>query len=206
MNVMSRMETGDPSYRRKYPAPQVVDYDALLTAVGARSDGDAFTRLFDHFGPRVQSQLLRLGVAPVTAEDVTQDVMETIWRKAHLYDPGKAAAATWILQIARNRRIDVRRRCREFAVDAEDFSAIPDTCEASDVRIDAAQRRERVRAALDALPQDQLTLVTLAFFEELSHSTIAQMLNLPLGTVKSRLRLAFARLRRLLIAAGVSEA
>lgn len=206
MNVMSRMETGDPSYRRKYPAPRVVDYDALLTAVGARSDGDAFTRLFDHFGPRVQSQLLRLGVAPVTAEDVTQDVMETIWRKAHLYDPGKAAAATWIFQVARNRQVDVRRRCREFAVDAEDFSAIPDTCEASDDRIDAAQRRQRVRAALDALPQDQMTLVTLAFFEDLSHSTIAQMLNLPLGTVKSRLRLAFARLRRLLIAAGVSEA
>jgi RNA polymerase sigma-70 factor (ECF subfamily) len=200
------METGDPSYRRKYPAPQVVDYDALLTAVGACGDGDAFTRLFDHFGPRVQSQLLRLGVAPFTAEDVTQDVMETIWRKAHLYDPGKAAAATWIFQVARNRRVDVRRRCREFAVDAEDFSAIPDAGEASDDRIDSAQRRERVRAALDALPRDQLTLVTLAFFEDLSHSTIAQMLNLPLGTVKSRLRLAFARLRRLLIAAGVSEA
>jgi hypothetical protein len=97
VNVMSRMETGDPAYRRKYPAPQVVDYDALLTAVGARGDGDAFTRLFDHFGPRVQSQLLRLGVAPFAAEDVTQDVMETIWRKAHLYDPGKAAAATWDL-------------------------------------------------------------------------------------------------------------
>jgi RNA polymerase sigma-70 factor (ECF subfamily) len=200
------METGDRSYRRKYPAPRGVDYDALLTAVGARNDGEAFTRLFDHFGPRVQSQLLRLGIAPVAAEDVTQDVMETIWRKAHLYDPGKAGAATWILQIARNRQVDVRRRSREFAVDAEHFFNIPDAGETSDDRIDAAWRQERVRAALDALPQDQLRLVTLAFFEELSHSTIAQMLNLPLGTVKSRLRLAFGRLRRLLIAAGISDA
>jgi len=180
--------------------------DDLLTAVGASRDGKAFTVLFDHFGPRVRAQMVRLGLAPVAAEDVAQDVMETIWRKAHLYDPGKAAAATWVFQIARNRRIDLRRRAREFSFAAEEFFAIPDPAEGSDHHFDAAQRQECVRAALGALPQEQFTLVRLAFFEGLSHSTIAQRLKLPLGTVKSRLRLAFARLRGLLAAAGVTEA
>lgn len=206
MSLISWTQPAEPAYRRKYSAASANDHDDLLTAVGASSDGTAFALLFDHFGPRVQAQMVRLGVAPVAAEDVTQDVMETIWRKAHLYDADKAAAATWIFQIARNRRIDLRRRTREFAVDAEDFLAIPDAGEASDDRLDRAQRQERVRAALGALPQEQFTLIRLAFFEELSHSTIAQQLNLPLGTVKSRLRLAFARLRRLLLDAGVTQA
>jgi RNA polymerase sigma factor (sigma-70 family) len=201
VGVLSLLETAQSS---GYTAP--ADYDELLTAVGARGDGDAFTMLFDHFRPRLQSQLVRHGVAPVAAEDVAQDVMETIWCKAHLYDPGKAAAASWIFQIARNRRVDLHRRSREHPVPAEDFFAIPDAGEANDDRIDAVQRQQRVRAALDALPQEQMTLVMLAFFEDLSHSAIAGMLNLPLGTVKSRLRLAFARLRRLLTAAGISEA
>ena len=137
---------------------------------------------------------------------LTQDVMETIWRKAHLYDPRKSAAVTWVFQIARNRRIDLRRRSREFSFAAEDFFAIPDPAEGSDDCLDATQRQQRVRVALGALPQEQFTLVQLAFFDGLSHSAIAQRLNLPLGTVKSRLRLAFARLHRVLIDAGVTNA
>jgi len=180
------------------------ELDDLLIAVGACRDDKAFSMLFDHFRPRVQAQLVRLGVAPVAAEDLTQDVMETIWRKAHLYDPRKSAASTWVQQIARNRRIDVRRRSREFAFAAEDFHAIPDPAEGSDDCFDAARRERRIRVALDALPHEQFTLVRLAFFEGLSHSTIARRLNLPLGTVKSRLRLAFVCLRRLLLEAGVT--
>jgi RNA polymerase sigma-70 factor (ECF subfamily) len=194
--------TDDPSWRRKYGGSRTGELDELLTAVGAKRDGKAFAVLFDHFRPRLQAQMMRLGLAPGAAEDVTQDVMETIWSKAHLYDPRKAGAATWVLQIARNRRIDLRRRNREFSYAAEDFYAIPDPAEGSDDCLDAAQRQARVRVALDALPQEQFTLVRLAFFEGLSHSTIARRLNLPLGTVKSRLRLAFVCLRRLLPDAG----
>jgi RNA polymerase sigma factor (sigma-70 family) len=178
----------------------------LLTAVGAGRDGAAFAVLFDHFGPRVHAQMLRLGVASFAAADVTQDVMETIWRKAHLFDRGKSAAATWIFHIARNRRIDVRRRSRECACPAEDFIAIADSAASSDDCIDAAQRQQCVRAALGVLPQEQFTLIKLAFFDGLSHATIAQRTKLPLGTVKSRLRLAFWRLRRFLHDAGVTEA
>ncbi len=132
--------------------------------------------------------------------------METIWRKAHLYDPRRAAAITWVFQIARNRGIDVKRRSREFCGATEDFFAIPDPAEGCDDCLDAIQRDEFVRAALGALPQEQFTLVRLAYFEGLSHSAIARWLSLPLGTVKSRLRLACARLHRLLLDAGVTEA
>jgi RNA polymerase sigma factor (sigma-70 family) len=180
--------------------------DDLLTAVGAARDGEAFTVLFDHFGPRVHAQMMRLGLAPFAAADVTQDVMETIWRKAHLFDRRKSAAATWVFHIARNRRIDVRRRSREWPCAAENFVAIPDPAELGDECIETAQREQCVRAALDVLPQEQVALVKLAFFDGLSHSTIAERMKLPLGTVKSRLRLAFCRLRRFLHDAGVTEA
>lgn len=180
--------------------------DDLLTAVGARGDSGAFTVLFGHFGPRVHAQMVRFGLAPVAADDVTQDVMTTIWRKAHLYDARKSAATTWIFQIARNRCIDLRRRARELSCANEDFYAIPDEGELSDDRLDAGQQEERMRAALRALPPAQFTIVRLAFFEGLTHRAIARQLNLPLGTVKSRLRLAFARLRHLLLDAGVTAA
>jgi RNA polymerase sigma factor (sigma-70 family) len=182
------------------------ELDDLLTAVGATRDGRAFTVLFDHFRPRVQAQLVRLGLAPAVAEDLTQDVMETIWQKAHLYDRSRSAAITWVFQIARNRRIDVKRRSRECCVPEDDFSAIPDPALGCDDDLDARQRQEYVRSALSALPQEQLALVKLAFFEGLSHSAIAQRLNIPLGTVKSRLRLACGRLQRLLAENGLSAA
>jgi len=180
--------------------------DALLTAVGADRDSEAFTVLFDHFVPRVQAQMLRLGLAPFAAADVTQDVMETIWRKAHLFDPRKAAATTWVFHIARNRRIDVKRRSRETICAIEDFFDIPDPAEGSDHCVDSTKRETCLREALRDLPHDQFTLVKLAFYDGLSHTAIAARLNLPLGTVKSRLRLAFCRLRRALLDAGVTEA
>jgi RNA polymerase sigma factor (sigma-70 family) len=195
----SRAATGHPAARKD-------ELDELLTAVGAKRDGKAFKLLFDHFRPRVQAQLVRLGLAPAAAEDLAQDVMETIWQKAHLYDRSRSAAITWVFQIARNRRIDVKRRSRECCLSAEDFFAIPDPAAGCDERLDLRQRQEYVRSALSALPQEQLALVKLAFFEGLSHSAIAQKLDLPLGTVKSRLRLACARLQRLLADSGLSAA
>jgi RNA polymerase sigma-70 factor (ECF subfamily) len=198
------MQIDSPSCPRKCPAPKRTELDDLLIAVGARRDGRAFTVLFDHFRPRVQAQMTRLGLGPTAAEDLAQDVMETIWRKAHLYDPRQSAAITWVFQIARNRSIDVKRRNREFCMAVEDFYTIPDPSDGGEDLLDAMQRGEHVRGALEALPQEQITLIRLAFFEELSHSTIARQLNLPLGTVKSRLRLACARLERILIEAGVT--
>jgi RNA polymerase sigma factor (sigma-70 family) len=196
----------EPSRHRKYTAPRIHELDDLLTAVGANRDGAAFTALFDHFRPRLQAQMVRRGLAPFTAADVTQDVMEAIWCKAHMFDRRKAAAATWVFRIAQNRRIDVRRRSREHVYADTDLFAIADSTADNDANIDAARREHQVHAALNALPQEQFKIVQLAFFEGLSHSTIAARTNIPIGTVKSRLRLAFSRLRRLLDDAGVTAA
>src|SRR5580704_17929065 len=204
--VTSWFHTEELLPRRKYRAAKGCELDDLLTAVGANRDDEAFTALFDHFRPRVHSRMLRLGLAPFAAADVTQDVMETIWRKAHLFDSRKSAAATWVFRIALNRCIDVGRRSREHRYADADLFAIPDPAAGSDAGIAAAQQEEHVRAALDALPREQFKMVQLAFFEGLSHATIAARTNLPIGTVKSRLRLAFSRLRRVLQDAGVSEA
>jgi RNA polymerase sigma-70 factor (ECF subfamily) len=200
------LQATTPCTVRASAAARPIELDSLLIAVGARHDRAAFALLFDHFGPRVQAYLVRLGLDTVAAAEVTQDVMETIWRKAHLFDRRKSSAATWIFRVARNRHIDLRRRYREDAVAAEDLLAIPDPGQASDTCVDAGQREERVRAAIAGLPPAQSTLVRLAFFEDLSHSAIAERTNLPLGTVKSRIRLAFSRLRRLLGEAGVTGA
>lgn len=210
---MSQLAIGYAPYRSgphsapgAKPPASIATLEDLVTAVGVNRDGAAFTTLFDHFGPRVRAQMMQLGLAPVAAADIAQDVMEAIWSKAHLFDRRKSAAATWIFHIARNRRIDVRRRSRELPCAMEDFCAIPDPGQPHDDRIDAAEREGCVRAALGALPREQSTLIKLAFFDGLSHAAIAQQTNLPLGTVKSRLRLAFARLRRSLQDAGVTEA
>jgi RNA polymerase sigma factor (sigma-70 family) len=180
--------------------------DDLLMAVGTDHDGEAFTLLFDHFVPRVRAQMVRLGLAPFAAADVTQDVMETIWRKAHMFDPSKSGATTWVFHIARNRRIDVKRRCREIICANEDFFDIPDPAEGCDDCLDLSQREECLRTALRSLPREQLALIKLAFYDGLSHATIAEQMKLPLGTIKSRLRLAFSRLRLTLLDAGVTEA
>ncbi len=191
-----------PHRRSAIPAD---NFDELLTAVGNDHDGGAFAILFDHFGPRVHAQMVRLGLNAFTAADATQDVMETIWRKAHLFDPAKATAGTWVFHIARNRRIDIKRRSREATCDIETFFDIPDPSRACDDCIDTAERTECLREALRTLPREQLALIKLAFYNGLSHAAIAARLELPLGTVKSRLRLAFARLRRCLLDAGVTE-
>jgi RNA polymerase sigma factor (sigma-70 family) len=206
MSAMNWPYTGARRGWRKFPAARKSELDELLVAIGARRDDKAFATLFDHLQPRVQAQLVRLGLAPAVAEDLTQDVMETIWRKAHLYDPRQSAAVTWVFQLARNRRIDLGRRSREASFALEDFADIPDSAAASDECLDASQLEQRVRLALRALPHEQFALVQLAFFDGLSHSAIAHRMKVPLGTVKSRLRLACTRLHRVLTDAGLTKA
>lgn len=169
-----------------------------LEAVAANADRDAFAQLFDHFGPRLKAYLMRIGADESMAEEVAQDVMVTLWRKAALFDRSKSSVATWLFRIARNRRIDVLRRKRAITVDTETMiiedQSLPDPVET----LDEEKRQARIRTALKQLPSEQLQLVELAFFTELSHSQISEETGLPLGTVKSRIRLAFGRLRRIL--------
>jgi RNA polymerase sigma factor (sigma-70 family) len=177
----------------------------MVAAVAERRDREAFARLFDHFAPRLNGYLLRLGTDATTAEEITQEAMVTLWRKAALFDPTKSSATTWLYRIARNRRIDLKRRDRLDFLDTQDPVLEPADDTDLDRQVDQGQREEAVRAALKSLPEEQLFLVRLAFFDGLSHSQISERTGLPLGTVKSRIRLGFTRLRRALEAGGVVE-
>jgi RNA polymerase sigma-70 factor (ECF subfamily) len=177
-------------------APAAEDFDDLLARVAAGGDREAFSRLFRHFGPRLKGYLMRIGTSAEHAEDLAQDVMLKVWRKARLFDPVKASAATWIFTIARNCRIDALRRQAAGGVDAADPTFLPDEEPQADAAIERRQRDARIRLAFAKLPPNQQDVVRLHFLEDEPHTAIAGRLDLPLGTVKSRLRLAFERIRR----------
>lgn len=177
------------------PPVQRETLDALVEAT-ARQDRTAFGELFNFFAPRVKSYLLRLNAGDTLAEEITQEVMLTVWRKASQFDRSQASASTWIFRIARNRRIDAARRAARPELEPDEPALLPPEVEAPDVAAHASARDVRVHAAMKDLPEDQLSLLRLAFFDGLSHREIADQLGLPLGTVKSRLRLAFDKLRK----------
>lgn len=174
------------------------EFSRLARQVALERDREAFVRLFDHFAPRINGYLQRLGMEPTLAEDLAQEVMAVLWHKAHLFDPARSSLATWLFRVARNRRIDGLRRERTRRFDAADPILLPEQPPAVDHGIDAHRRDRRVREAMADLPREQFELVRYAFFIGLSHSQIAERTGLPLGTVKSRIRLAFARLRKAL--------
>jgi RNA polymerase sigma factor (sigma-70 family) len=125
-------------------------------------------------------------------------VMLLVWRRAETFDPAQASAATWVFTIARNKRVDTLRREQRPEIDPDDPALVPDPVEAADVRVAADQTNRRLRAALKELPPEQAELLKLAYFEDMPHSVISARRGIPLGTVKSRLRLALDRLRRAL--------
>ncbi len=168
----------------------------LVKRVADTQDQAAFEEIFDYFAPRLKAYLLRLGAPVGQAEELVQEVMLTLWRKARLFDPTKASLSTWLFRVARNRHIDSLRRDKRGELDEDDPYLQPEREVDAGEQLDANLRDKRVRKCLDALPEEQLFLVRLAFFKGLSHSQIAEEAGLPLGTVKSRIRLAFSRLRR----------
>lgn len=169
-------------------------HDGLIEAIAQQRDRQAFMMLYQYYAPRVKGYLIRLGGADI-AEETAQDVMLTIWRKAELFQSGKASASTWIFTIARNLFIDRRRRERRPEFDPTDPLVVAESEPAANSALSDRQSEQRIRAAMSTLPPDQAKVITMAFFEDKPHSIIAAELNLPLGTVKSRLRLAFVRLR-----------
>lgn len=167
----------------------------LVERVADAGDRAAFSRLFAHYAPRVKGYLLRLGLDGGRAEELSQEVMVAVWRKAATFDRTQASVSTWIFRIARNRRIDAFRRDQRAELDADDPTWTPPSEPAADESLESMQTRAHVRLALAELPPDQQEAVRRAFYEELSHSEIAQKTGVALGTVKSRLRLAFVKLR-----------
>jgi RNA polymerase sigma-70 factor (ECF subfamily) len=174
------------------------DFSELVRAVATRRDREAFARLFDHYAPRLKSFLIRQGADDTQAEDIAQETMLAVWRKAEMFDPAKASAGTWIFTIARNLRIDAIRKARRPEFDPNDPAFVPDPERPADEVMDADRMGRKIREALSELPEEQATVVRLSFFEDKPHAEIAEQLSLPLGTVKSRLRLAMRRIKSIL--------
>jgi RNA polymerase sigma-70 factor (ECF subfamily) len=174
------------------------DPTRLIAAIAASHDRAAFAVLFEFYAPRIKTMLMRTGANAEAAEDLAQETLVTVWRKAALYDPARASVSAWIYTIARNLRVDRLRRDRRAKLFALYETVEAEEPERPDDAMDTSQREECVRSALRELPEEQVRVVQLSFFEGRVHGDIAQMLELPLGTVKSRLRLAMSRLRHLI--------
>ena len=156
-------------------------------------DQEAFAELFAHFAPRVKGFLIRSGTDASLAEECAQEVMATCWHKAQMFDPTRASVATWIFTIARNRKIDVLRKAQR--PEPEDLGWGPqEEPDQSDALV-LQQETEKLGKALAELPAPQRQLIQKAYFGDLTHSEIAAETGLPLGTIKSRIRLALERLR-----------
>ncbi len=167
----------------------------LLKAIASERSVEAFEVVFRHFGPRVRAYMLRQVRDAQAAEELMQETMMTVWNKAALFDPDRGNVSAWIFRIARNLRIDAHRRDKRPEFDMNDPAFVADDAPAADAQMEEFQDAERLHRALADLPPEQRDLLKRSFFEEKSHSVIAEQLGLPIGTVKSRIRLAFAKLR-----------
>ncbi|MGE3930356.1 MAG: sigma-70 family RNA polymerase sigma factor [Hyphomonadaceae bacterium] len=161
----------------------------------ASGDRDAFGRLFQGYAGRIKAYLMRLGAPAAVAEDLAQDAMVSVWRRAASFDPSRAKASTWLFVIARNCWIDKLRREKVELAYKVNLDAPQDSSEAPDENVVRLEAQEKIGAALATLPVEQREVVRLSFFEDKPHAEIAATLRLPLGTVKSRLRLALMKLR-----------
>lgn len=173
----------------------IENMDDLLVAVATSQDRNAYQRLFAYFAPRVKSFLQGKGTSPEIAEEAVQEAMLNVWRRASQFDPEKASASTWIFAIARNTRIDLLRKANRPALDPNDPALVPDPPKSASETVSEAQNAKRIREQVAALPAEQQEVLRLAFFEELPHAEVARKLDIPLGTVKSRIRLALGRIR-----------
>ena len=179
-------------------SPAKRDHVTLIKAIAEQRDRDSFAVLFAHFAPRVKAWMMRAGSNAAAAEELAQETMLTVWQKAGLFEPGRASASTWIFTIARNQRIDALRRERHPSTLLPDPSEQPDAPAQADAALDVAEQEAHLRSALAMLPPEQAEVIRKAFFEDKVHSTVEKELGIPLGTVKSRLRLAILRLRGML--------
>ena len=186
--------------RTQEPGAQA-DWARQIEAVALRRDRAALASLFGHFAPRVKTYMRRSGASESEAENLAQETMLKLWRKAELFNPATSGAAGWVFTIARNLRIDALRRERRGGLhDASDIDDefLLDDAPLPDAALATRQSEARIRGALSELPNEQQRVVELSFYQEKAHAEISEVLGIPLGTVKSRLRLAMAKLRSLI--------
>jgi RNA polymerase sigma-70 factor (ECF subfamily) len=214
MNEVGQSHTLDPSLvaaswlravapaprreQRPMNEPEVPDFGTLIQAVAREGDREAFGVLFDHFAPRVMQYLRRSGVLAERAEELAQEVLLTVWRKASYFDPARAGASTWIFVIARNLRLDDLRGERRLKPSPQDLIDLVPEQPQPDALLSVEQREAGLRRAILKLSDDQARVIRESYFQDKPHAAIASELGIPLGTVKSRLRLALGRLRELM--------
>ena len=180
---------------RSDPKSIAATLSGCVSRIAATKDEESFEALFRYFAPRLKSYFLRLGADASSAEEITQETMVLVWRKADQFDPAKASASTWIFTIARNLSIDTFRRTSRPSFDPHDPAFVPDGEPAPDVQLERSETEQRVRLVMNSLSPNEQSVLMLSFFENFSHGEIADRLGIPLGTVKSRIRLAFAKIR-----------
>ncbi len=180
------------------PAAKDKELTFLIGRIASFKDKTAFSELFKLVGPRIKGYLMKLGSSDVAAEDILQEVMLTVWRKSETFDRSKAAVSTWLFTIARNKRIDMLRKEIRPQLDPLDPMLSPNQEAAADDIYGSNQEAIKISKAIEQLPTDQAVLIKMTYYEDKSHSIISDELKMPLGTVKSRIRLASTRLRKLL--------
>jgi len=172
-----------------------MSHEDLVLEIAQNKDQKAFKVIFEYFAPRLKSYLLNFKIADQKAEDLTQEVMITLWQKAEKFDPEKAKLSTWLFRIARNKFIDQVRKQKYPELNADDHMSVMVAPEKTDKSLEDKQDTGLIKKAMERLSDDQRLVINLSFFKELSHSQIAEETGLPLGTVKSRIRTAFKTLR-----------
>ncbi|MFZ5738231.1 RNA polymerase sigma-70 factor (ECF subfamily) [Rhodopseudomonas thermotolerans] len=180
---------------RDGPRPSSAEMADCIVRIAAVQDRAAFETLFRHFAPRLKSYFARRGGDPALAEEITQETLVAVWRSAAQFDPARASASTWIFTIARNLSIDRLRQAKRPSFDPNDPAFVPDDEEPPDRRLERTETEQRVRDVMETLSFNEKSVLMLSFYEDQSHSAIAEQLGLPVGTVKSRIRLAFGKLR-----------
>jgi RNA polymerase sigma-70 factor (ECF subfamily) len=176
---------------------RIDEWSECLTLIAQQQDRAAFTRLFRHFAPLMKAFALSGSALSANhADELVQEVMLKVWQKASAFDAEKAAASTWIYTIARNCRTDLYRRLQKFdtPLSAEDVSDTPDSDDAF-VVLHQKRSRDRIRSLIKELPNDQAQILAKVYMEGKTHSEVSGELDLPLGTVKSRVRLALQKLQ-----------
>ena len=171
------------------------ELSSLIERIAQSRDKAAFAELFQYYAPRIKAYLIGLGANAHQAEELAQEAMLAVWRKAAQYDSRKASAGTWIFTIARNLRIDALRKEKRPEFDPHDPALMPAAEQGMDDTVEHNQQSRRIQEVMDQLPEDQAVVIRMSFFQEKAHSEIAAELGLPLGTVKSRIRLAMGRFR-----------
>jgi RNA polymerase sigma-70 factor (ECF subfamily) len=166
-----------------------------MKQIADHQDKSSFKMIFDYFGPRLKSFLMSSGAEESIAEEVVQETMCVVWTKADYYDPKMASPSTWIYTIARNKKIDILRKSRKAVLENIDTAILPPIIPRLEEDIEHDQKFEVINQYLDELPKEQLALLKMNFIEEKSHGEIAEITKIPLGTIKSRIRLAMEKIR-----------